>query len=220
MGFTMLVCGFGVFTLAVLHLIAHSCYKAHAFLSASSAVDVARASRVPGPGPARPGASVVLAPLLALGTVAAVARLVGVSIGERPADVALAGILALGLAQLLGQSVFSQPSVRGAALAVLAAAGITLSFFALELAGLRVFAGVVPVVRHADPGTLWLIVAVTVLFGLISVGQLLLPTYYRSAGWAHAYLLMRNGFYANACFDRCVGALRVHSGTVPLKGTR
>ena len=38
MGFMVLECGLGLYTLAALHLIGHSLYKAHAFLSASSVV--------------------------------------------------------------------------------------------------------------------------------------------------------------------------------------
>ncbi len=39
MGFMLLQCGLGAWDLALLHLIAHSLYKAHAFLSAGSTVD-------------------------------------------------------------------------------------------------------------------------------------------------------------------------------------
>lgn len=38
MGFMVLECGLGLYTLAALHLLGHSLYKAHAFLSASSVV--------------------------------------------------------------------------------------------------------------------------------------------------------------------------------------
>ena len=38
MGFMVLECGLGLYTLAAMHLIGHSLYKAHAFLSASSTV--------------------------------------------------------------------------------------------------------------------------------------------------------------------------------------
>jgi len=38
MGFMILECGLGLYTLAVLHLIGHSLYKAHAFLSAATVV--------------------------------------------------------------------------------------------------------------------------------------------------------------------------------------
>ena len=42
MGFMLLQCGLGAFHIAVLHLLAHSLYKAHAFLSCGSAVETAK----------------------------------------------------------------------------------------------------------------------------------------------------------------------------------
>ena len=65
MGFMLLECALGLYTLAVLHLIGHSLYKAHAFLSASTVVRRTRlqAMRVP----ASPMAlSLMLAPAAAI----------------------------------------------------------------------------------------------------------------------------------------------------------
>ena len=42
MGFMLLQCGLGAYELALLHLVAHSLYKAHAFLAAGGAVEQAR----------------------------------------------------------------------------------------------------------------------------------------------------------------------------------
>ncbi|MBA1149611.1 NADH-quinone oxidoreductase subunit L, partial [Ectothiorhodospiraceae bacterium WFHF3C12] len=42
MGFMLVECGLGLYELALLHLIAHSLYKAHAFLTAGETVNVAR----------------------------------------------------------------------------------------------------------------------------------------------------------------------------------
>lgn len=70
MGFMVLECGLGLYTLAALHLIGHSIYKAHAFLAASEAVSHARLRALRGPQtPA--AASLLLAPVLALVVVAA-----------------------------------------------------------------------------------------------------------------------------------------------------
>ncbi len=41
MGFMMLQCGLGAFSAALLHIVAHSLYKAHAFLTSGSVLDVA-----------------------------------------------------------------------------------------------------------------------------------------------------------------------------------
>ena len=46
MGFMLLECGLGLYTLAALHLIGHSLYKAQAFLSASSAVQNSKLQRM------------------------------------------------------------------------------------------------------------------------------------------------------------------------------
>ncbi len=68
MGFMVLECGLGLYTLAALHLIGHSLYKAHAFLSASTVV---RQTRLQGMhGTASPAAlSLVLAPAVAISAV-------------------------------------------------------------------------------------------------------------------------------------------------------
>jgi NAD(P)H-quinone oxidoreductase subunit 5 len=39
MGFSLMLCGLGLYSAALLHLIAHSFYKAHSFLSSGSAID-------------------------------------------------------------------------------------------------------------------------------------------------------------------------------------
>lgn len=68
MGFMLLECGLGLYTLAALHLIGHSLYKAHAFLSASAVVRQTRLQAMH--SPASPTAfSLVLAPAVAIATV-------------------------------------------------------------------------------------------------------------------------------------------------------
>ncbi|RBC14215.1 proton-conducting transporter membrane subunit, partial [Xanthomonas oryzae] len=49
MGFMMLQCGLALFPLALLHIVAHSLYKAHAFLASGGAVEQVAAIRRPGP---------------------------------------------------------------------------------------------------------------------------------------------------------------------------
>ena len=76
MGFMVLECGLGLYTLAALHLIGHSLYKAHAFLAASDVVRQARVRMLhPASGPA-PG-SVVLAPVATLLAVVGVQAALG-----------------------------------------------------------------------------------------------------------------------------------------------
>ena len=68
MGFMVLECGLGLYTLAALHLIGHSLYKAHAFLAASTVVQQTRLQTMGGPATPAP-ISLLLAPLMAVPTV-------------------------------------------------------------------------------------------------------------------------------------------------------
>lgn len=64
MGFMVLECGLGLYTFAALHLLGHSLYKAHHFLSASGAVRQTRLQMLQDPAPVHP-ASLLLAPMAA-----------------------------------------------------------------------------------------------------------------------------------------------------------
>ena len=68
MGFMVLECGLGLYTLAALHLIGHSLYKAHTFLSASTVVRDTRLQFMRGTTAPAP-LSLLLAPVLAVGMV-------------------------------------------------------------------------------------------------------------------------------------------------------
>lgn len=65
MGFMLLECALGLYTLAALHLVGHSLYKAHAFLSASTAVADSKQRMLRGTPDYRP-ASLLAAPLVAM----------------------------------------------------------------------------------------------------------------------------------------------------------
>lgn len=70
MGFMVLECGLGLYTLALLHMVGHSLYKAHTFLAASSVVRETRLQMMRGVMSPRPF-SLLLAPALAIPVVLA-----------------------------------------------------------------------------------------------------------------------------------------------------
>ncbi len=111
MGFMLVECGLGLYTLAALHLLGHSIYKAHAFLAASDVVRQTRARALRPPQlPAR--ASLLAAPLLAGAVVAAVG-------GGWP--LWWTGVMALAWAPLLWASTLRQLVAGLAATALLTA---------------------------------------------------------------------------------------------------
>jgi NAD(P)H-quinone oxidoreductase subunit 5 len=208
MGFMLLLCGLGAFPVAILHLVAHSCYKAHAFLSSGSAVEVHRASQVPGYGQTPSLGAVLGAFALAIATVAAVGATVDISVMDRPVSVGLAAMLAVSLVQLLGQATTTRAPGAVMLRAVVAAAATALAFFVLEMGAARLLGSAVPIVARRDTGTLVLMTLVTIAFAFAATMQLLVPALANSPRWASLYVHVRSGFYANALFDRLIGAMR------------
>jgi NAD(P)H-quinone oxidoreductase subunit 5 len=114
MGFMVMECGLGLYTLALLHLIGHSLYKAHAFLAASGAVEQARLRmmRVP----AVPSiASLVVAPLAAAAVVGSLVAVAPVATWP----IWWSGVFALACAPLLWWPRSPAPDAPGTARRVL-----------------------------------------------------------------------------------------------------
>lgn len=205
MGFMILQCGLALFPLALLHIVAHSLYKAHAFLASGGAVEQVTAIRRPGPVAAPNAVAVTHAFLAALAIYAVIGTSFWLVFGSEvksPQALALGAILVLGVAYLLAQgladAVPSALTRRTALYAFFAA----VSYFTLQSAAEWLTRGVLP--PTPAPGRLeWtLIAAVALSFGAVALAQALLPH------WAHhpAVLGLRvhlsNGFYVNAVLDR------------------
>lgn len=172
MGFMLLECGLGLYTLAALHLIGHSLYKAHAFLSASTAVVDTRA-RALHPAATPQPASLLLAPVLTL----LVVLLVQAATGGLAWPWWWSAVFALAWAPLLwmappssGSAFAATPSVRGLAMvAVLTGGAVLLHHLPLGLVDVPhdtlglialigmtgLYAALVGVQRAPDALTVW-----------------------------------------------------------------
>ncbi|CAN5628923.1 hypothetical protein BH09MYX1_BH09MYX1_01300 [soil metagenome] len=208
MGFMLLLCGIGAYSVAIVHLVAHSFYKAHAFLSSGSAVETQRAARVPDKDARLGFGSMLFAFPLAAALVWGCGTLLGFAVLAHPTSIALALVLTLGLGHLIAQGLRGELSFSVFGKSTLAAAATALSFFALELGGAVALGRAIP--EPAAPGsvTLGLAVFVLIAFGLVSVIQVMLPSLSASPLVRSVYVQARNGLYANAYFDRMIGAFR------------
>jgi NAD(P)H-quinone oxidoreductase subunit 5 len=196
MGFLMFECGVGAFALAVLHLVAHSLYKAHAFLSAGSVIDAARASAGP---PARPHPG----PLRRALVYAVVGGLMAWSLVGNTAEVALEVILLMSIAHLLVNALEERPSAYVLGRALGFAVIVAVACYALHLVVGRLFATTLP--PGAGPGSppdRLFVFAVLVCFGLVIILQNAAPRRSESAGWRLLYVHLANGLYVNAFFNR------------------
>jgi NAD(P)H-quinone oxidoreductase subunit 5 len=214
MGFMLLECGLGAFSLAVLHIVAHSLYKAHAFLASGSAVEVARALE-----PETQSASVsALRPrlaALAIGLVGGMAAylggasLFGKAWPSGPVPLLFGVLLVLGLCQWLAQA--HRTGKPHAALLAQAFAGSLLTaalYFLLKSGADRLLSGALPAASAADTVTLTLGGIAVGAFAALAVVQVLAPALTGSPLGRAAYVHLKHGLYVNHWFDRLVGATR------------
>ena len=101
MGFMLMQCGLGLYDLALLHIVAHSLYKAHAFLTAGTAVEQHRLQQMTPPLPTLSGLAWFISAIVGIGIVAAAALAWGIQPAEAPALWAMSAILSLALVPLL-----------------------------------------------------------------------------------------------------------------------
>jgi NAD(P)H-quinone oxidoreductase subunit 5 len=210
MGFMLFQCGLGLWTLALLHIVAHSLYKAHAFLASGGAVAAVAAVRRPGPVAVPGGASVLRAFLLAVALYAAVAGAFwAVSGPKSPQALALGFILVFGVAYLVAQGLADKAPralTRRTGTAALAAA---VAYFGFHLAAGAVWGPHLP--AAPVPGALeWaLIVLALMSFALVAVAQTLFPLWAHHPAAAGLRVHLANGLYLNAAFDRLIGGYRL-----------
>ncbi len=208
MGFMLLQCGFGAFSIALLHIVAHSLYKAHAFLSSGSVIEISRSAWKPDMQ-AKPQAARVIASLaLALMLYASTGWLFGMFAEKSAAVISLGAILIMGLSLLIAESMKGQLEGRVIGRIVFAAGGASCAYFLLQKGATALTASTLPIGPPPDAAGVAIMVLVIVSFATVTLLQILAPTRSAGSAWRSARVHLANGLYVNACFNRLVGALR------------
>ncbi len=195
MGFMILQCGLGAFGLALVHIVAHSLYKAHAFLNAGSSVGAVRRAAIP-----------LRTSALLLGTALVTAGAVAVHFLEIPhggQSPVFAWIIALALAYGLSRSWSAGALTAGKILAACGAAiGIAAAGFALHRAAGSLYPSL-PI--YLPP--LWQVVFVGAVFGGLFIFQCILwRAAYHPLG-RRIYVHALHGFYIGTLGNRLLGRL-------------
>ncbi|RFZ85305.1 NADH/ubiquinone/plastoquinone (complex i) [Mucilaginibacter terrenus] len=211
MGFSLLVCGLGVFPAAMLHLVAHSFYKAHAFLSSGSTIDVLRASKFESVKRTGNPVKIIIGITLALIVYTGFAGMLGVDTTKHFSLFAIGAIMVLGLSRLLT----SVTDSNGSAALLLRAGFITMlisvAFFSLEALSNHLIAAEVP---EIGPNTATQKLFMSILlcaFAAAVLIQILAPIIPNRNSYRSIALHIRNGLYVNSAFDRLIGSLTIYS---------
>ena len=209
MGFMLLQCGMGLWALALLHIVAHSLYKAHAFLASGGAVRAVAEVHRPGPV-AVPGiGAVARAFVLALVLYAVVAVAFGMIAEPKSTQaLALGAILIFGVAYLVAQGLADtapRALTQRTAVASLVAA---VAYFGFQVIAAALWGPYLPVAPVPGPLEWALIVLALMSFGLVAVAQALFPHWAHHPAAAGLRVHLANGLYLNAVLDRMIGGFR------------
>jgi NAD(P)H-quinone oxidoreductase subunit 5 len=206
MGFMMLECGLAAFPAALLHIIAHSLYKAHAFLSSGSVIDIARASWTPSPGGKPHPARMLFAIAGVLAIALAVSRVFGAAPAQQPGVFALGAVLLLSVIHLVANGIDERPNFYVVARTFVYAGVVGTVYFALQFAAERLFGGSFPADQALHgPVAVGIAAFVVLSFAVVVFLQGLVP---RGDGvsqrWQALYAHVSNGFYVNTVANRLV----------------
>ncbi len=204
MGFMIMQCGLALFPLALLHIVAHSLYKAHAFLASGTAVDLVASIRRPGPIAIPDGWAVGRAFILALANYAVIGLAFGFET-KSPQAIALGAMLIFGVAYLIAQGLADTAPRALTRRTALYAVAASVSYFALQTGAEWLTAGTLPATPAPGPLEWALIVLALFSFGLVAVAQAMFPLWSNHPAAAGLRVHLSNGLYANAVFDRLVG---------------
>ncbi|BDC49877.1 hypothetical protein F183_A21930 [Bryobacterales bacterium F-183] len=188
MGFMMFECGAGAFHLALLHLVAHSLYKAHAFLSAGGAVSAGSMPRYKAGNLAWLALCLIAALAVTFGT----AVTLGVPLETQGA---FHLIFAVGLAQMFWNFPPVLPKLYRVPLALACAVVAAEVYFRLEK-----FAQTIAGPSASD--ATWAAYTVAAFFLLAAIAQNQLPRIATSKLAYAIYVHARSGFYINTLANR------------------
>ena len=203
MGLMMLQCGLGGFAAAMLHILAHSGYKAHAFLTHGEALERLQSQRLPElaaaapAGPFARGLRLFIAAGIAAASLVGGLALVGMSPSDKPGGWVLAAVLGLGLTRWPDEAF-----ARGTGPRSLAAVGLTVALALAYAASYRLVDLAIGPVAVVASGSAALIAAVVVaVLGVVLLAERgLLP---RAGRWGQALRIHAlNGFYVEALARR------------------
>ncbi len=211
MGFSLMACGLGAYAAAMLHLVAHSFYKAHAFLSSGSVIDVVRASKVAGITRSFSTFKIVMGIAMALALYTGFALMWGVDSQRDWGLIFIGAVIIMGLARIFTTVVDAKGGTVLMTQATLLAFVVTAAFFTFESGIHYLIVSQLPLVTELSLAKLIIGGIILCIFSLAVFIQLIGPQF---ANWPICRTLaihIRNDLYVNALFDRAVGALRLHS---------
>lgn len=209
MGFSLFICGTGAYSAAVLHIVAHSFYKAHAFLSSGSSVDLIRTKRISTPDRLGNPLLIILGVLLTFGIYIGIASIFKVDFSNNYSLLAVGLVIVMSLTLMLTSILDSKRSVSTLLASCVLVALVASAFFGFEHLFHTILASQFPAVTIPSLSQVYVIDFMLLLFAFALIIQFTSPLKLFGKNNSSIRIHLRNGLYINSYFDRLIGAYKV-----------
>lgn len=207
MGFTLMLSGLGLYSASLLHLVAHSFYKAHSFLSSGSVIDKVQTNNAASSVRQGNARKIIIALISAVLIYSSIALIWGAYVALPLQLLLVGGIIFTGVLSLLINTLDANNNwmaiiklLAGACLAVI-------SFFVLEELMRLALGNQIPALTTPSTIILYLISLTLGIFFTIVTWQAILPYVFKQQKTTKLGVHIRNGFYLNVLFDRLISSL-------------
>lgn len=208
MGFSLMTCGLGVYSAGLLHLVAHSFYKAHAFLSSGSLIEKVRTNQTYGFKRNGNFAKIILGVILSVSLYFVIANIWGVSTSTEIPLLFIGSVILTGVIKLFITTVDSTSHFKTFLKVVLSTFVLLNLFFGLESLAQLGIENQIPAIATPTNGLLIFAGIVYSIFFLTVIIQAIIPALnLQFNGIKKLEIHVRNGFYINTWFNKAVKSL-------------
>lgn len=209
MGFTLMVCGLGVYSASLLHLIAHSFYKAHAFLSSGSVIDKVQTNKALNYKRLNSSWRQLVGILVASGLFISITYFWQQSAKIEFQMMVISAIIFLGILSLKLNTFDSNNSLRSTALLVGAAVLVINFFFFFEHSIALYLGNEIPEIRNASLALQNVSVGILILFSFAVLYQSISASISDMKTFQRLEVHFRNGLYINHYMDKLLNSLSI-----------
>ncbi len=203
MGFMLLQCGLGLYALALLHILAHSLYKAHAFLSSGTIVEGTRQTRQPMRLNAMRPVRAISSLAFSVGAAILAAHLAGLDWLRDTGQIALAAVLAMSITQLWWAGLEGERRLRVFSKVLFISALVASAYFILHWAANQVWGAAVAPAAYANTLMIALAIGVVAAFAAALLLQASVAGQ-RGRFWTALHVHASHGFYMASVFTEAL----------------
>lgn len=200
MGFSLMICGLGLYSAALLHLIAHSFYKAHSFLSSGSVIDKYRLKMLDG-NTIKPAviAQFIVGVLITSIVFLSVVYLMNQQKVDQFQTIVLTALIIIGVSSFIVKISTPKNGLENILKSIFAVGILLSSFFLFEGAFNELFKDVIPVASEPSIIVKSISIGLVFIFMIAAFSSLLNENSSIVSKWQ---IYKRNGFYIHLIFDR------------------